>query len=312
MPKLKFILITLCGLLFFSCEEDITIEVPPGEEQLVVEGHIEPGAPPIVVLTRTVPVFSEISAAALSGAFVHEAQVTVSVDEKSYTLKEYPVGALNDNVKQALAMQFGVQPVAGAASGNVDFFVYTSDELLGETGKSYTLRVLHEGRELSAVTTIPQYNPLDSLWVVPHPDPAQDSLVSLYYRYADPDTLGNSIRYFTKRNSEPFYPGLLLSVLSDELVNGATIDYPLDRGEPKGQEEVDQDLYSYFGIGDTVTVRWAAIDIAHYRFWYTLENEQNNNGSPISSPNITQSNIKGGLGIWGGYAPTYHTIVIGR
>ncbi|WP_299757103.1 DUF4249 domain-containing protein [uncultured Pontibacter sp.] len=310
MLKYKLILALISALLLLGCEEDITIAIPEGDEQLVVEGHIEQQAPPIVILTRTVPVFSDISAEVLEQSFVHDAEVTVTVNNQSYTLKETSSTAFTEDLKQVISMQFGLSPgVLNSASG-FSFYVYTTDELLGEVGKTYNLKVSHQGKTLTSSTTIPHLNPIDSLWTIPHPNPEEDSLRQLYYRYNDPDTLGNYIRYFTKRNQEPFYPGLLASVFTDEFVNGATIDYPLDRGEPKGQPEVNEDLYGYFGKGDTVTVRWAAIDRPHYSFWFTLENEQLNNGSPISSPNITQSNITGGLGIWGGYAVTYHTIII--
>lgn len=310
MKKAQYIYILLLLLPLFGCEQDLTIDLPEGKEKLVVEGHIEQGAPPVVVLTRTVPVFSEISLASLQESFVHGAQITVSNEGQSYILREVSSTALTEELREAVSVQMGISKALLRGNGGFQFYVYTTDELLGELGESYSLYINHDGQSLSAVTTIPQLNPIDSLWLVPHPDPEQDSLKTLYYRYSDPDTLGNSIRYSTKRNSEPFFPGLFTSVFNDELVNGSTISFPLDRGEPKGQQEIDEDLYSYFGVGDTITVRWAAIDLPHYRFWYSLENEQNSNGSPIGTPNITQSNIQGGLGIWGGYGVTYHRIIV--
>lgn len=310
MRKLLTIFCLLAIPILYGCEEDITIDLPEGEEKLVVEGHIEQGAPPVVVLTRTVPVFADASLKTLEDSFVHNAEVTVTSGGKSYTLTEVPSAALSEDLKQVIAMQFGLQQQFLNTQSGFNFYVYTTDELQGEVGRSYQLRIRHQGQELTSSTSIPQLNPLDSLWTQPHPKPEEDSLRILFYRYTDPDTVGNSIRYFTKRNSEPFYPGLFSSVFNDELVNGGSISFPLDRGEPKGQEELNEDLYSYFGMGDTVTVRWAAIDLAHYRFWSSLENEQNSNGSPIGSPNITQSNIKGGLGVWGGYGVTYHQIII--
>ncbi|WP_161887751.1 DUF4249 family protein [Pontibacter russatus] len=310
MRKTHFIYILLLLLPLYGCEQDLTIDLPEGDEKLVVEGHIEQGAPPIVVLTRTVPVFSEISLASLEESFVHGAQVTVRHEGQNYILQEVSSAVLSEQLREVVSMQLGISKALLSGSGGFQFYVYTTEELFGELGESYSLYIDHEGQTLSAVTTIPQLNPIDSLWLVPHPDPEQDSLKTLYYRYSDPDTLGNSVRYFTKRNSEPFFPGLFTSVFNDELINGSTISFPLDRGEPKGQQEIDEDLYSYFGVGDTITVRWAAIDLPHYRFWYSLENEQNSNGSPIGTPNITQSNIEGGLGIWGGYGVTYHKIIV--
>ncbi|ARS34981.1 DUF4249 family protein [Pontibacter actiniarum] len=310
MRLAQTILSVLSLALLFGCEEDVTIDLPAGEEQLVVEGHIEQGAPPVLVLTRSVPVFADASLETLEKSFVHDAKVTVTTGGQSYTLKEVPSGAFSEELKRAVSLQIGVRPELLNASGGFNFYVYTSEELQGEVGKSYSLRISHQGKTLTAVTTIPQLNPLSELTISPHPKPEEDSLRILNYSYTDPDTIGNSIRYFTKRNSEPFYPGLFNSVFNDELINGGSITFPLDRGEPKGQEEIDEDLYSYFGVGDTVTVRWAAIDLPHYRFWSSLENEQNSNGSPIGSPNITRSNIKGGLGVWGGYGVTYHTLII--
>ena len=297
-------------LLFSSCEQDLTLLLPEGEEKLVVEGHIEQGAPPIVVLTRSVPVFSDLTLEALEQSFVHDAQVTVTSNGQNYVLKEVASPAFSDEIVRVVSLQFGIPAEQLRRNSGFLFYVYTTDELQGEIGQSYGLRISHSGRVLTSSTTIPQLNPLDSLWSVPHPNPKKDSLRVLYYSYTDPDTLGNSIRYFTKRNSEPFFPGLFTSVFNDEIVNGRNISFPLDRGEPKGQADLNEELYSYFGIGDTVIVRWAAIDLPHYRFWYSLENEQNSNGSPIGTPNITQTNIKGGLGIWGGYGVTYHSIII--
>ncbi|WP_242918916.1 DUF4249 domain-containing protein [Pontibacter liquoris] len=307
---MKIYLSLLVLLLLAGCEQNLTLTLPEGEVQLVVEGHIEQNAPPVVILTRSVPVFSTISPEELQKSFVHDAQVVITSQGQDYVLQEVSSAAFTPELMQAVSAQLGIPAALLGSQNGFLYYVYTSDELKGQLGGSYQLRISQGGHVLTATTTIPQLNPLDSLWTVPHPDPAQDSLVNLYYRYTDPDTLGNSIRYFTKRNSEPFYPGYFSSVFNDELVNGSSISFPLDRGEPKGQVKLDQDLYSYFGKGDTIMVRWAAIDLPHYRFWSTLEAEQSNNGSPVSSPNTVRSNITGGFGIWGGYAVSYYTLIV--
>jgi hypothetical protein len=308
--KSKIWLILILFSFLAACEENLTIDIPAGQEQLVVEGHIEQGAPPVVVLTRSMPVFAGFSPADIEASFVHGAQVVVSSAGRSYTLKEVPAAAFWPELRRVVSEQYAISEAQLTNGSDFIFYVYTSEELLGEVGKSYQLRISHDGRVLTSSTTIPNLNPLQDLFLQPHPDPRQDSLFTLYYRYRDPDTLGNSVRYFTKRNSEPFYPGYFTSVFNDELINGVqNLTYPLDRGEPRGQNP-DLNTYGFFGRGDTVVVRWAAMDIAHYRFWFTLENERNNNGSPIGSPNTTRSNINGGLGVWGGYGVTYHRIVV--
>lgn len=312
MNRVFSLLVLMLTAFLAGCEEDIMLDIPEGEEMLVVEGHIEQGTPPVILLTRSVPVFSSISKEAIAQSFVHEAQVVVSTTGRSFSLKEVSSASFTVDQKRLLSEQFSIPPHMLQPGSGYLFYIYTADELLGEAGKSYALEISYKGKLITSSTTIPHPNPLETIWTVPHPDPAQDSLVTLMYRYKDPDTLGNSVRYFTKRNSEPFYPGPLTSVFNDELINGGILSFPLERGEPKGQQEVDMTTYGFFGKGDTITIRWCAIDLPHYRFWLTLESEQNNNGSPIGTPNITNSNINGGLGIWGGYGVSYHRIVVDK
>lgn len=291
-----------------GCEEDIELNIATGEEQLIVQGHIEQEAPPLVFLTRTVPVFAGTEPAKLAAAFVHGATVTVNHGSQSVTLREILVRNLPAAQQQVFAEQFGIDLATVNNSLNIPFSVYTTPDLKGELGQPYGLRIEAEGKILTATTTIPHRAPLDSLWFAPHPNPANDSLVTLWYRYHDPDTLGNNIRYFTSRNREPFYPGYYTSVFTDDFVNGQYINFPLERGHPKSAR-VDNDTYSYFQRGDTVQVKWAAVDYPHYRFWFTLEADRASNGNPFGFPTTIRSNINGGLGIWGGYAISKHVVV---
>ncbi|QNF35187.1 DUF4249 family protein [Adhaeribacter swui] len=303
-PFFKILLFWGVSWLLFSCEEEIAIELAPGEEQLIVQGHIEPEAPPFVILTRSKPVFSISEQDDFSSSLVHQAQVSVQVDGRVYPLQEVTISSLPAAQQQTIREQFGF--TTPEISNKVS--VYTSTELKGETRKIYLLQILAEGKTLTATSSIPGPTPVDSLWFRPHPNPKNDSLVTLWYRYQDPDTLGNNVRFFTSRNSEPFYPGYQASVLTDEFVNNRTIEFPLERGYPKSAK-VDLETYSYFKKGDTVRLKWTTIDYAHYQFWFTLEADRASNGNPLGFPTTVRSNIKGGLGIWGGYGVSRHTVV---
>ena len=59
-------------------------------------------------------------------------------------------------------------------------------------------------------------------------------------------------------------------------------------------------------VGDSVLIKWTTIDEAHFDFWNTLEFSNANQG-PFSSYTRLQSNINGGLGIWGGYSVSYYS-----
>jgi hypothetical protein len=290
--------------LLTGCEQNVALELPEAEEKLVVEGHIEQGRPPIVVLTRTVPLFSDISMEQLQKAFVHQASVTISSNGKSYPLQEFSTAALPAVLQEQIEQQLGIKPGSG-----IELFFYSSLSLTGQLGQRYELDILHEEKHLTATTIIPNLTPVDSLWLVPHPE--NDSLQVLWYNYPDPDTLGNYVRYFTSRNSEPYYPGYFTSVYSDEIINGSDVPFPLERAQSKN-EPVDLETYGYFGKGDTIRIRWCAIDRAHFRFWSTLEADRNSNGNPIGSPVRIETNVKGGLGIWGGYGVNEYQLIVPR
>ncbi|MBK0402927.1 DUF4249 domain-containing protein [Adhaeribacter sp. BT258] len=304
----------LLGLILIpflvSCEKNLLLEIPEGEAQLIVEGHIEQDTPPVVVLTRSVPVFSNFSPQQIEAAFVHGARIFVSDGAREYALQEYNTNNLPPELQKLVAEQFGFSPDNNGGKLPFTFYFYTSPELKGQVGKNYKLRIETDKETATASTSIPQLNPIDSLWIKPHPNPKMDSLVALWYRYKDPDTVGNCVRYFTKRNQEPFYPGFFNSVFIDDFVNGKPfIDFPLQRGEPKTKEP-DFDSYSYFRKGDTITIKWAAIDMAHYRFWQSLESDFGSRGNPFGAPVKIESNIKGGLGIWGGYGVLYYRFIV--
>lgn len=181
---------------------------------------------------------------------------------------------------------------------------------MGRAGRVYNLDITTGTHKISAVTTIPQPVPLDSLYTVQHPE--NDSLMTVYVRYSDPAGQRNYFRYFTSTNGGMFNPPFFASVLNDvDLFNvdGKTFDFPIEQGH-NYYELIDFETYTYFTKGDTVIVRWCAIDKDHFDYWNTAEFDRASGGNPFSTPTKIKSNINGGLGIWGGYSPSYHNIII--
>ncbi len=303
-------------LALIACERTADIELPSAPPMLVVEGYIEPGLPPIVLLTESAPVFAPLSAASLAATLVHDARVTVTTaGDSTFVLREIAADSLPLALRQALAEQAGLtlDPVTGRLPVPLTFYtsIPTPGEpsLVGRAGRTYVLNVTARGQSLSAITSIPHLAPLDSLWFEPAVDPTlADSLLTLFYAFQDPDTIGNASRAFTKVNGEPFYAPTLQSAFTDEFVNGRRFTFSLDRGRPRAQT-IDGNRAVLFRRGDTVTVRWCAIDQPHFRFWLSYDNALNLNGSPLAAPSVLASNVRGGLGIWGGYGTTYISIV---
>ncbi|MGB3076081.1 MAG: DUF4249 domain-containing protein [Chitinophagales bacterium] len=272
-------------VLMSSCEKDITINLPPSEEQLVVEGYIETGLPPYLLLTKTTDYYSTFYLDSLGSLFVHDAIVKVSDGTNTITLTEFSIDTFGSSIS-----------------------AYVGFGMVGEVGKTYTLTIEAEGKTVTSITTIPQVYPLDSIWYEPDNDETNDSLVKLMCRYADPPQLGQYVRYFTEVNNQGFFPGYN-SVFEDNLINGTTFDFPLDRGVSRN-DSAAFDNYGLFKKGDTITVKWSGIDRATFDFWRTMEFELGGQGSPFAAPVIIQTNITGGQGVWNGYSSSFKTLIV--
>ena len=60
-------------IILFSCQEEITLELPQAETKLVVQGTIENGFPPYVILTKNQGYFETIDANTYNSLFVTDA-----------------------------------------------------------------------------------------------------------------------------------------------------------------------------------------------------------------------------------------------
>jgi hypothetical protein len=106
------------------------------------------------------------------------------------------------------------------------------------------------------------------------------------------------------------------SVFNDVIVDGIRFDFELYRPASRMESnngdnphETQNKERGFFRKGDTIVFKWCSIDKAHFDFWRTLEQSNRSQGNPFASPTTINSNINGGIGIWGGYAATYDTVV---
>ena len=292
---LRLILTLICLITLASCEKVIHINLATSSPQVVVQGTIETGQPPYVFLTSTIGFFSQVNLNTLQNSFIHGAVITVSNGTKTTTLKEYSFDT----------------------GSNSKFYIYTidttnlSNTFVGEVEKFYTLTITYNGKTYTAVTKIPNPKPVDSLWFdVPvfKNSKTPDSAMQLFANYTDPDTPGNSVRYFTKRNSDNYYPS---DIFNDDLVNGKVVkDIALFAGY-NDSTNAKKDSLIYFYPGDTVTLKWCEIDKYVYNFWNSYAYAANALGNPFASPINLQTNISNGaLGIWEGDGSIYRTLVV--
>ena len=289
----QWILVLSGAFLLSSCEKAISFKLDNTQPSMVVEASIENGQAPVVILSSSYDYFSTISAEILAASFVHNAVITISNGTKTHQLKEYFFNT----------------------SANLKVYYYSIDSanlataFVGTFNTSYLLNIQVNGKTYTAATTIPLLaKQVDSLWWKKAPDNPDTSKVVLVAKITDPPGFGNYIRYYTKTNRDPFFPGQN-SVFDDQIIDGKTYTADVERGVNRN-EKLDQENYSFFNRGDTITLKFANIDKASYDFWRTMEYSYASIGNPFSSPTKVLSNIKGGLGYFGGYAAQYKTIIV--
>jgi len=306
MKKFSVIII----LLFFSCTKEIDIAIPNSGSQLIVNGYIESGEPAKILLSRSLPYFDPLNFDNVLGSFVNNAviKITSSTGES-----------------EILTPSFGLT--------DTWYYNYVGISLVGEEDITYTLEVTKDDTLLSATTTIPIIAPItrDSLRFLYRAD--DSSYCYLLGHLTDPDTLGNCYRMFSKTKSvwgsnfdtqPPFdgYDDFYISMLeqegnfNDEYVNGWSFSFPTYKGrgfwqewgqqESNNEEDVDGSsgaTTGFWNVGDTVILKWSSVDRNSWDFWYSLA--FNNPAGPFGAPSDANSNINGGLGVFGGTSSIY-------
>jgi hypothetical protein len=292
MKAHSYICVLFFSTIFFGCERNVTVEVPESEEQIVVEGKIETDGFPQVILSRSLPFFGEINVNEVFQNTIQGATVIVEDGFTIDTLKQFP-----------------------------GFGYYFGTQIIGVPGRTYKLTIYVEGKTLYSITTIPHPVILDSVWW--KVDGNRDSLGFAWAHITDPDTLGNCYQWFAQRINQYTFgvdsgevkdsvfiaaPG---SVFEDKFFNVKSFDFSFPRGFFRfstKEDDYNEERY-FFKRGDTIVVKFCSIDRNTFEFWRTEETQVQNNGNPFGSPAPVTHNIEGGLGIWGGFAPYFDTII---
>src|SRR5262245_60378130 len=201
-------LLFIASIILTSCEKGVTFDLEESSPKIVVDASIETNQPPIVILSKSMNFFDQITPDILANSFVRNADVYISNGTLTHKLKEYTL------------------PLATGYT----FYFYSIDSsnlatsFVGQTNTPYSLRVVAEGKEYTASTSIPAITRrIDSLLWKQAPGSNDTNKVALMVRATDQAGYGDYIRYFTKRNKEPFYPAFN-SVYDDQIIDGTTYE----------------------------------------------------------------------------------------
>lgn len=305
--KIKFNILSafFALVIFASCEQEYTPAKSADGAKYVVEGYIEAGEnpfPPYVILTKSFDFYGTLNPDQFTGSFVHDADVRVTDGNLEVVFQELCFSDLTPEVRKEVAAQFGFD----ADSLAIDYCVYLDvlGQLHPQQDKSYDLKIVTEGHTITATTYIPVQVPLDSFHFEAPPGKPNDTLAQLRCRISDPAGVRNFYRYFGSTNGGPLKTAFS-SVTEDLFFDGKSFEFQLFNPVTTDRD-VEPNAFGLYIVGDTMTIKWCTMDEAHFDFWNTLEFSNANQG-PFSSYTRLQSNIHGGLGIWGGYSVSYYT-----
>lgn len=290
------LLISTC--LFISCEDEFIPDTINAEQQYIVEGYITSSKrqiPPYVILTKSIPFFSEVDQETLNNIFVRNAEVSINDGENNVTLTPICLDDLTPEIKKMVTSGLGIDSI----NSNFNFCFYIDLGMkinVHEEGK-YDLKITVDDKEITSSTTIPKYIGLDSLWMAPLPGDPIDTLRQLLCKINDPANEANFYQFKNGYINQPIIAPFVSSI-ADFLFDGKEFKFPMDRAVSDFSKE-NPDTFNYFRTGDSVVVEWICIDQEQYEFWNTLELDRVQQG-PFSSYVKAKSNIKGGLGVFSG------------
>ena len=205
-------------------------------------------------------------------------------------------------------MSDGTREVVLTGMPNRDYFppyIYTTSEMRGEVGKTYTLKVDYQDFHAHAVTTIPK--PVALSRISAEEIPLYPGWFKLRIDFKDDPTTTDYYKVFVRLYGEKYdfhstyfgtYNDRLLPTQASLLVENA-------------RQNVVNPTATFFKRYEIVNIKFCHIDSVSYDFWKSMDGYQSEGRNPLfnAMQNI-RSNIQGGLGYWCGYGASYYAYQI--
>lgn len=275
---MSLLIVLLHTLMLASCTG---LGLDDTTSSLVIEGWIEDGRYPVVLLTTSVPVSAaEQTLESLDEYVVRWGKVTISDGEREVVL------------------------TGGPDKRFLPPYYYTTARMRGEAGKTYTIKASYDGAVATAVTTIPRKKELEYLRV----ESVTDSSYVIMAGIEDDPMSKDFYKFFVLREGkDSTYQSSFLGLISDGVLDDDIVEVPVYNS----MTVRDSVFQQYFAPDDVVYVRFSTMDQTSWFYWSDFEEIQSlsrNPFFPVSTP--IRSNIEGGLGIWSGYGSCYYKVSI--
>ena len=264
MKKYTHILLLLAMMACSKTEE-------VGRSQLVVEGWIENGQHPIVMVSESIGIATdrEMDTKGILDHIAKWAKVSISDGTRTEILTGIP---------------------------DPEYFppyIFTTSNITGEVGKSYTLKVEYKDYKMEATTRIPDPVPIENVYV----QSVTDTTASLRVCFTDPPQTGQYYKIFTRTEGKDshYHPSALTNV-SDESLDGYTEMFIYST-----QRLMDFVDFPNIHVGDVLWIKLCTMDRPGYLYWNNFEIMLASNMLSMFYENDLESNMEGALGYWTGY-----------
>lgn len=270
MKALRLIFTIMAALLVMGgCESDFHID---GEAELVVEGWIEAGGYPVVIVSQTIPATSDNQGFDQIDSYMMLASVVISDGENTMSLgqtidlKHYPTR------------------------------YYTGYNFKGEEGKTYTLTVKCAGVTATASTTIPPSVPIENARY--EAIEGQPDHYRVFIDFKDPSDRDDWYKIYTKvENKDNIFNSAPEGVFKDsDLATEASVEVKQGACVPEFKTR------QYYESGDIVHIKLCTTDELLYNYWRNFEEVTSLSRNPLFPITVNApSNMKGAKGYWAGY-----------
>ena len=169
-------------ILLSSCEEEITLNINQGSQTLVVEGAIEPGFPPYVILTKNQGYFDPVNMSTYENFFINSAEIKVWTNNLDGSSDTVHLSFISDSL-----------PVFTDIAWNPYNYTFS------QVGKTYFIEIKWDDKVITSHTIIPNPTPLDCLWVEESPTGLKDWECDIRALYSDPPGIQNNILIKSRR-----------------------------------------------------------------------------------------------------------------
>lgn len=300
--KQRWFLWLVVALFLSACQREIDLNLPDYQSKLVIEGTIENGSPAMVMLSKSIPYFSEINIETLmTDVLVNGTQARVFVTSETGETEE---------------LKWTISPEAPY------YVAFMGSQVIGREETHYTLRVEYDGKTYNAETYIPKTFDLDSIGFSQSVELLNDSKASIRVLMTDNPYEENYYAFFCKvkcpKMEDRIWVCGLPVAFDDRTFNGMQFNYEVSRAGYSvllsgmlSEEDQRNFRRMTFRPGDTVYVKHTQVDYHTYKYLISAGSEAAFGSNPFvaSVPPVSNFDSDEVLGHWSGYAAKVDTLV---